>query len=367
MAADYYEVLGVSRDATADEIKRRFRALARETHPDANPGDPAAEARFREVAEAYEVLSDEGKRAAYDRGERFGTDLFSSGATLEEILSQFFGGSFGGFGGFGGFTGRPARRAGRDLAVNVELTLDEAASGVAREVTYRTAVACSTCSGSGAAPGSSPTRCSTCGGAGQVRVSRNTFLGSMMTVTECSTCRGWGETITSPCTICSGRGRVDDTVTITVDIPAGVDDGTRLRLGGRGEAGERRTPHGDLYTTVRMGPDDRFTRVGDDLHHRVQLGLAEATFGADLKVPLIGGEFLDVEIPAGTQPGTVYRVDKQGMPRLRRRGRGDLLVEVQLVVPTDLDDEQAEALRRFAELRGESPAAARKKRRFFTG
>ncbi len=247
------------------------------------------------------------------------------------------------------------------------MTLDEASTGSAREVTYRTAVGAATCSGSGAAPGSSPTRCGTCGGTGQMRVTRSTFLGSMMTVAECSTCGGWGEMIACPCPTCSGRGRVDDTTTITVDIPAGVDHGTRLRLGGRGEAGERRTPHGDLYVTVRMAPDERFTRVGDDLHHTVRLGVAEATLGVDLKVPLVGGELLDVAIPPGTQPGTVYRIDKQGMPRLRRRGSGDLLVEVEVLIPTDLDDEQTEAMRRFGDLHGESPAPARKKRRFFTG
>ncbi|CAN5282049.1 MAG: molecular chaperone DnaJ [Acidimicrobiia bacterium] len=362
--ADYYEVLGVSRDASADEIKRRFRTLARETHPDANPDDPAAEARFRQIAEAYEVLSDEARRAAYDRGERFGTDLFSAGATLEEILSQFFG---AGFGGFGGFTSHPARRKGRDLSVAVDLTLDEAATGVAREVTYRSAITCDTCSGAGSAPGASPTRCGACGGTGHVRVTRSTFLGSMMTVAECSTCSGWGEVIADPCPACSGRGRVDDSVTVTIDIPAGVDHGTRLRLGGRGEAGERRTPAGDLYASVRVAADERFERLGDDLHHRVRLGLAEATLGVDLKVPLVGGEFLDVEIPAGTQPGTVFKIDRQGMPRLRRRGRGDLLIEVQVMVPTDLTDEQTEALRHYAELRGESPAVPRKKRRFFAG
>ena len=183
-------------------------------------------------------------------------------------------------------------------------------------------------------------------------VTRSTFLGSMMTVAECSTCGGWGEVIASPCPMCSGRGRVDDTTTITVDIPAGVDHGTRLRLGGRGEAGERRTRAGDLYVTVRMAPDERFTRVGDDLHHTVRLGVAEATLGVDLKVPLVGGELLDVAIPPGTQPGTVYRIDRQGMPRLRRRGRGDLLVEVEVLIPTDLDEEQADAMRHFGDLHG---------------
>ncbi len=360
---DYYDILGVSRDAPQDEIKKRFRQLARDTHPDANPDDPAAEERFREIAQAYEVLSDPQKRAAYDRGETFGGDLFSQFAGLDEILQQFFGG--GGFG-FGGVR-RGGPRRGRDVAVTVALTLDEAAAGVSREVTYLAAAGCSECAGTGAAPGSSPARCSTCGGAGQVQVARNTFLGSMMTVTECTTCGGSGSVIDTPCEMCRGAGRVDDEHTVTVEIPAGVDDGTRLRLNARGGAGERGAPAGDLYVEVRIGADERFNRLGDDLHHRIRLGLSEATLGAEVTVPLIGGTTMDLDIPAGTQPGSVFRLSKQGMPRLRRRGRGDLLVEVEVAVPTELTKEQEDALRHFGELHGEEPASRRRKRRFRTG
>lgn len=360
--SDYYEVLGVSRDATQEEIKRRFRKLARETHPDANPDDSHAEERFREIAEAYEVLSDPAKRARYDRGDTFGGDLFSQFAGLDEILQQFFGGAGFGFGGM-----RRGPRRGSDVGVTIELTLDEAAEGVRREIEFAAAVACGECAGSGAAAGTSPTRCATCGGAGQVQVSRSTFLGSMMTVSECPTCRGSGQIIETPCPLCVGAGRVDDRHTLTVEIPEGVDDGTRLRLPGKGGAGERGAPAGDLYVQVRIPADPRFQRMGDDLHHRIRLGLAEATLGSAVTVPLLGGEDMDVDIPAGTQPGTVFRIARQGMPRLRRRGRGDLLVEVEVVVPTSLTTEQEQALRRFAELHGENPAEARRKRRFRAG
>jgi molecular chaperone DnaJ len=360
---DYYELLGVSRDATQEDIKKRFRQLARDTHPDANPDDPAAEEHFREIAQAYEVLSDAQKRAAYDRGETLGGDLFSQFAGLDEILQQFFGGAGFGFGG----ARRAGPRRGRDVGAIVELSLDDAAAGVSREVHYAAAAGCTTCSGSGAAPGSSPTTCSTCGGAGQVQVSRNTFLGSMMTVTECTTCRGAGSVISQPCEMCRGAGRIDDERHVTVEIPAGVDDGTRLRLSGRGGVGERGAPAGDLYVEVRITQDERFNRLGDDLHHRITLGLTEATLGADVTVPLIGGESMDLDIPSGTQPGTVFRLSKQGMPRLRRRGRGDLLVEVEVAIPTDLTKEQEQALRHFGELHGEKPAERRRKRRFRTG
>ncbi len=361
--ADYYDVLGVGRDSTTEEIKKRFRTLARETHPDANPGDPAAEERFREIAEAYEVLSDPVKRRAYDRGETFAGDLFSQFAGLDDILQQFFGGTFGGFGGTR--RGGPAR--GADVAVAVRLTLEEAALGTSREVDFTAPVTCDTCGGSGAAAGSAPATCTTCRGAGAVQVARNTILGSVMTVSECAACSGTGSVITNPCETCRGGGRIHDKRTLTIEIPAGVDDGTRLRLAGKGSAGERGAPAGDLYVQVRLEPDERFERRGDDLHFRLRLGVSEATFGADVPVPLIEGGDMEVDIPAGTQPGTVFRLARQGMPRLRRRGRGDMLVEVVVDIPTELSGEEEEALRTYGELRGERPAPPRRKRRFRTG
>lgn len=357
---DYYQILGVERDATQDEIKKAFRQLARDTHPDANPDDPAAEARFREIAEAYEILSDPQRRAAFDRGEQFGAgDLFSSFGGLDEILQQFFG---GGFGGFGGVRRRGPQR-GRDLGVTVDLNLAEAATGISRKIDVVAPERCPTCSGSGAEPGHDPRRCPTCNGVGQVQVARQTMLGQMMTVTDCSTCRGRGEIIESPCKTCSGSGRVDAEQSLTVEIPAGVDDGTRLRLSGRGGVGERGAPAGDLYVQVRIASDPNFTRMGDDLHHPVRLGIAEATFGKQIKVPLVDGSATEIDVPAGTQSGTVFRLSRQGMPRLQRRGRGDLLIDIEVVVPTDLSPEAEEALRQFADVHGEEPTESKRRKR----
>ena len=357
---DYYEILGVARDATPDEIKKAFRSLARDTHPDANPDDPAAEAKFRDIAEAYEILSDPQRRAAYDRGEQFGAgDLFSTFGGLDDILQQFFG---GGFGGFGGVRRRGPQR-GSDVAVVVDLDLAEAAVGVSRTIDVNAADRCPACGGVGAEPGHDPRRCTTCNGAGQVQVARQTMLGSMMTVTECSVCRGRGEVIDTPCKMCSGAGLVDSERTLTVEIPAGVDDGTRLRLSGRGGVGERGAPPGDLYVQVRIASHPHFTRIGNDLHHRVQIGIAEAALGKTISVPLVDNTSTEIDIPAGTQAATVFRLGKQGMPRLQRRGRGDLLIEVEVVVPTALDPDQEEALRQFAELHGEEPVENRRRKR----
>jgi len=357
---DYYDVLGVSKDATADEIKKAFRKLARDTHPDANPDDPTAEERFRAIAEAYEVLSDESKRARYDRGETFGgQDLFSQFGGLEDILQQFFGGGFGGFsGGFGGGRRGPAR--GTDVAVRLDLDLVDAAFGVEREVTFASAVTCGTCAGSGAKEGTDPVLCETCAGQGRVQAARQTLLGTMMTVVECPDCHGVGARIEEPCSECAGEGRVEGEQHLTVELPEGVDTGTRLRLGGKGGAGQQGASSGDVYVEVRVKDDDRYQRVGDDLHHRVMLGFTEATFGTDIDVPLLDGGTELLEIPAGTQPETVYRLGKKGVPRLQRRGRGDMLVHIEVSVPTDLDDDQEEILRRYAGMRGEEPTTKRR-------
>lgn len=360
--SDYYETLGVARDATPEEIKKAFRQLARETHPDANPGDPEAEHRFRDIAEAYEVLSDPQKRARYDRGETFGgQDLFSQFGGLEDILQQFFGGGFGGFGGFGGVRSGPQR--GQDVAVRIDVELSEAAAGLEREVVFRAPVTCGTCEGNGSEPGHDPIMCSTCNGQGRVQAARQTMLGTMMTVVECPDCSGTGKRIDHPCEVCRGEGRHSGERTLTVEVPAGVETGTRLRLTGKGGAGQRRAPSGDVYVDVRVKDDERFQRVGDDLHHRVSVGFTEATFGTEVDVPLIDGGVETLEIPAGTQPETVYRLGKKGIPHLQRRGRGDLLVHVEVEVPVDLGDDEEEALRTYAELRGEQPST--KKRGLF--
>ena len=357
---DYYEVLGVDRTASQEDIKKAFRRLARETHPDANPGDPGAEQRFRQIAEAYEVLSDPQKRARYDRGETFGgQDLFSQFGGLEDILQQFFGGGFGGFGGFSG-GGRRGPERGSDVGVRLDLDLHDAAFGLEREVAFATQVACEHCGGNGSEPGHDPITCSTCNGQGRVQAARQTLLGTMMTVTDCPDCAGTGKRIDHPCSVCRGEGRHEGRRTLTVEVPAGVDTGTRLRLSGKGAAGRRNAPSGDVYVDIRVDEDDRFQRVGDDLHHRVTIGFTEATFGTEVDIPLLEGETETLDIPKGTQPETVYRLGKKGVPHLQRRGRGDLLVHVEVAVPTDLDDDEEDALRAYADVRGEKPSARKR-------
>ena len=356
---DYYGILGLSDTATPEEIKRAFRSKARESHPDANPDDPAAEGRFREVAEAYEVLSDPQRKAAYDRGETFGAgDLFSSVGGLDDLLQQFF----GGFGGFGGRQAAGPRR-GKDVALAVEITLEESAFGTERDLEYMALEECSRCMGIGAATADAVKSCTTCAGRGQVQVQRNTILGAVMTVSECGTCRGRGRLITERCVECHGEGRVHGKKQVSVEIPEGVADGTRLRLTGRGGAGEVAGASGDLYVQIKVAPHKRFVRVGDDLRYRMTIGMAEAALGTEHTVELLDGEMMPIDIPPGTQPATVYRVARQGMPRLRRRGRGDLLIDIDVEVPKKLSREEEDALRAYAEVRGEAPSGNKRRKK----
>ncbi len=359
---DYYRILGVARDASQEEIKKTFRRLARETHPDANPGDPGAEERFREIAEAYEVLSDPRRRAAYDRGELDPSSLFSSFAGIEDLLNTMF----GGFGDFGGFTtgSRTVRQArGPDARTTVELTLEEAFTGVTRKVEFFTTDPCARCEGEGAEPGHPPRRCQRCGGAGAMRTTRRTLLGAMSTTVACESCRGAGEVVDVPCSQCRGERIVQARRSVDVDIPAGIDDHTRLRLTGRGGSAGAGVPPGDLYVDVAVLPDDRFRREGDDLHHFARIGLAEAALGTTVEVPMIGADPTPLDIPAGTQPGAVFHLPKVGMPRLRARGRGDLFVQVEVEVPSKLDAEERAALEEYARLRGERVKAKRRRRK----
>lgn len=353
---DYYAALGVPREATADDIKKAFRRLARESHPDANPGDPTAEARFREIAEAYEVLSDPAKRAAYDRGDQFDvSDLFSSFGGIDDLLRTFFGGSFGT--GFGGGT----RVRGADVMVTVSVSLEEAAVGVDREVSFRAPTTCAVCDGSGAEAGHLPVTCTRCGGRGAVRVARRTILGDVSTITTCDACRGVGTVIENACPACGGSGLVDDVRSVTVQIPAGIGGGVRLRLAGRGGGAERGAPAGDLYVEVSIQPDARWRREGDDLVHALSIGISEAVLGTTVTVPVIEEGETSLDIPAGTAHGTVMRLRGKGMPRLRRRGRGDLLVEIEIAIPERVSDEAEEALRAYAAAQGESPAGAKRR------
>lgn len=364
MAVDYYEVLGVARDASQEEIKRAFRVLARQWHPDANHDDPEAEERFREIAAAYEVLSDPDRRRRYDQGDTIDIgDLFGGGfGGLDDILRSVFGdsGPFGDPFGGGGMRSRPR---GRDILTHVEVSLEDAAFGTETEVAFRSDQSCSTCEGDGAAPGTSRITCSTCGGAGQVRMARRSFLGTMMTVSACPDCQGVGTRVEEPCPDCRGRGVTAADQKVTVEIPPGVSTGTRLRLTGRGEDAGVGGTSGDLFVEIIVADDDRFRREGDDLVHHITIGLAEAALGTQVEVPRLGGETEKVDVPAGTQPGWVTRLSGEGMSRLGRRGRGDLLVVADVVVPVDLSSEEEDLLRRYAELRGEHPREASRWRR----
>jgi molecular chaperone DnaJ len=356
MATDYYELLGVRRDASADDIKRAFRQLARKLHPDANPEDAAAEARFKEVALAYEVLSDPEKRQRYDTygpdGIAAGADPFGFGGGLGDIFEAFFGGSsFGGARG-GGRAGPPR---GSDLEVVVDLEFEHAVFGTQQPVTVQTAVVCETCEATGAAPGTHPDTCPDCAGSGQVRRVRQSFLGQMVSTSPCSRCGGLGQVIEQTCVDCRGEGRRVEERTYTVDIPPGVDAGSTLRLSGRGAAGPRGGPAGDLYVTLRVQPHDGFERNGVDLIHRLHLSMAQAALGVAFELETLDGTE-EITVPRGTQPGEVFRIRGRGVPHLQRRVRGDLLVEVVVDVPDDLSPEEEELLRQLARLRDEDVA-----------
>jgi len=362
---DYYQILGLSRDATPDQIKKAFRRLARETHPDANPDDPGAEARFREIAEAYEVLSDSQKRMRYDRGEtlEFG-DLFANFGSLNDLLNSLFGGGSGGGFGFGDpFGSQVQQRSGQDLLVEAQVSLADAAVGVEKELTFPAPLTCPTCAGTGAAVGTSPETCPQCRGHGAVQVARRTMLGTMATLQTCDRCQGRGEVVVVPCETCGGAQLVEDTRTLMVRVPTGVESGSRLRLRGEGGAGPAGTRPGDLYVQVTVMPDPRFERDGFDLWHRVRVGVSEAILGTQIEVPLIDGEPMKMDVPAGTQPGTTVRVPRRGMGRLNGRGRGDMMVEIGVAIPSKLTAEEEQAVRQFAELRSEHPAERRGRRR----
>ncbi len=344
--AAHYETLGVARDASPEDIKKAYRRLARQYHPDANPNHPDAAERFKEISRAYEVLSDPERRQRYDvfGDERVGAAHFSDFGGISDLFSAFFGGAGG------ARRSGPAR--GADIVAEVDITLEEAATGTQRDVRVTTLIACDLCAGSGAAPGTRPTRCSTCGGTGEVREVRRTILGQMMTASTCPTCRGSGEQITSPCSNCGGRGRVRSGEDLTMRIPAGIDDGAQLRVTGRGEAGARGGRSGDLYVVVNVLPHDVFRRAGDDLGCEVTVPMTVAALGGTIEVPTLDGPE-EIEIRPGTQSGEVVTLKNQGMPRLDGRGRGSLVVLLKVETPMDLDAEQSELLQRLAELRGE--------------
>ncbi len=356
--ADHYELLGVSRDATAEDIKRAYRRLARQLHPDANPGDAAAEARFKEVAVAYETLSDPERRRHYDLFGEAGAAAgagspFGAGGGLNDLFDMFFGGSpFG-----GGQAGPAGPPRGVDLEAVIDLDFEQAVFGVQVPVTINTAVPCADCEATGAAPGTVPETCPDCQGSGQVRHVRQSILGQMVTAGQCPRCGGLGQTIPRPCPACRGEGRILQPQTYTVDVPAGIDTGSTLRLTGRGAAGPRGGGTGDLYVHVRVSPHERFERQGYDLVHELHLPMTQAALGAHLSFLTLDGEE-DLVIPKATQTGRVFRLRHRGVPHLEGRGRGDLLVQVVVDTPTDLDADEAELLRQLADRRGEVVAPA---------
>ena len=350
----YYEILGVSREVDADGLKSAYRKLAIKFHPDKNPGDKEAEAAFKECSEAYSVLTDPEKRAAYDRfghggvnGQGFGGGGFQG---FDDIFSQFsdiFGEAFG----FGG--GRRSRgMAGADLRYDLEITLEQAVFGDEVELTIPRLKGCSGCGGSGAAPGTEPEPCPTCRGRGQVYTAQGIFRMS----TTCPHCRGKGRIIGNPCPDCGGQGRVEERAQVKVKIPGGVDDGSRLRLRGEGEAGVDGGPSGDLYVVLQVRPHDLFDRRGDDLVHSIELPMARAALGLEAEVPLIDGTTATLKIPSGTQSGQLFKIKGQGAARLRYRGRGDLIVQALVRTPMDLNARQKELLAELAQIEEERAA-----------
>ena len=363
MRTDYYELLEVSRDADGTEIKRAYRVAARRYHPDANPDDANAEAKFKEVAKAYETLSDPDRRRHYDRfgadGPKSGGDPFNGGG-FGDIFDAFFGGQGGG-GGFGG-QGQGQRSgpaAGPDLETTADIDFETAVFGGAEEVTVRTAVACEDCEATGAKSGSHAEKCSQCGGAGQVRQVRQSILGQMVTAVACPVCRGAGEIIADPCDTCHGEGRNVESKDYTVDIPGGVDTGSTLRLTGFGAVGVRGGGRGDLYVHVRVRAHERFERQGNDLVHELHLPITQAALGATIDFETLDGTE-EIEVPRGTQTGKVFRLRGKGVPHVRGRGRGDILIPVVVDTPVDLGHDVEEALRSIAELLGETVAPPEK-------
>lgn len=367
MSKDYYDILGVDRDATPEAIKKAYRRRAMKVHPDVAPDDAEAAEKFKELSEAYEVLSDPNKKAVFDRG---GDPMGNGGASG----FQGFGGGFSGgfdftnlvdamFGGASGNRGPRSRvRQGQDALVRVNLTLAEAVFGVTKPVKVATAVVCPKCSGKGGEPGSEPVTCSTCDGAGDVTAIQRSFLGDIRTSQACPTCRGYGTIIPQPCSECSGEGRVRSNRTLQVKIPKGVSTGIRIHLESQGEVGPGGGPAGDLYVELAVGEHETFRRDGDNLEMVVKMPMTAAALGTSVDVTTLEAEWdgsdpdtrtLSIEIPAGTQSGTRISIKERGVPKLRGGGRGDLGVTVLVQTPTKLDDRQRELLRELAEARDE--------------
>jgi molecular chaperone DnaJ len=353
MPRDPYEVLGVGRAADETEIKKAFRRLARELHPDTNSADPQAEEKFKEAAEAYEILSDPDRRRQYDayghEGLRSGgyAPNFEGFGSVSDLFSAFFGS--GGFdSAFGTGRGRGGQMQGADVVVAVTIDLAQAARGETVEVTYDADVRCGTCHGNGAEPGTPIVTCARCHGSGQLQAVSRTRFGQLVRTAVCDVCGGDGRVAEHPCATCAGQGRLHESRTLHVDVPAGIADGQRIRLSGRGHAGDRGGPNGDLYVTIRVREDERFVRDQEDLHTVVDVAAPLAALGTTVQVPSLDGD-IAVEVPAGTQPGEIITLRSRGLPPLQRGRTGDLHVHVNVVIPRKLSREQRELLERLAD------------------
>ena len=360
---EYYDRLGLSKDASQDEIKRAYRKMSKKYHPDINK-EPGAEEKYKEVQEAYETLSDDQKRAAYDQygpdgangfGGQGGFGGFDGGAGFggfEDIFSSFFG---------GGATRNPnAPRQGDDLQYRVNLSFEEAIFGAEKEVHYNREATCKTCSGSGAKPGTSPVTCGRCHGQGVINVDTQTPLGMMRRQVTCDVCHGTGQEIKEPCQTCHGTGHEKQSHKVSVKIPAGVETGQQIRLAGQGEAGFNGGPYGDLFVIINVNPSDKFTRDGSTIYYTLNISFVQAALGDTVEVPTVHGN-VEMTIPAGTQTGKTFRLKGKGAPRLRGGSQGDQLVTVKIVTPTKLNDAQKEALLAFAKASGDEKIAPQKK------
>jgi molecular chaperone DnaJ len=377
---DFYEILGVSKSASADEIKKAYRKTAMQFHPDRNPGDKAAEEKFKEAAEAYEILSDADKKAKYDRyghaafGPGTGGGNYGGGAgmNMDDIFSQFgdifgddmFGSFFGGGGRQRGGGGRQRGTRGSNLRIKLKLNYEEIAKGVTKNVKVKKHVVCSTCTGSGAKDKNSSQSCSTCGGSGQVRKVTSTFLGQMQTVSTCPSCNGEGTTITAKCGSCKGEGRVYGEETISIEIPAGVQEGMQLSMSGKGNAGERGGPNGDLIIQIEEESHEELHRDGLNVAYDLYITFPDAVFGTQVEVPTIDGR-AKIKIPAGTQSGKIFRLKGKGFPEVQGYHRGDQLINVNVWTPQSLSAEEKQALEKFNSSSNFKPNPAKGEKSFF--
>lgn len=377
---DYYEILGVAKTASADEIKKAYRKVAMQYHPDRNPGDKTAEEKFKEAAEAYEILSDTDKRAQYDRYGHAGVgngargyggggnmnmdDIFSQFGDIfgDDIFGSFFGGQGGGRGGRGGQRSRGTR--GSNLRVKLKLNFEEIAKGVTKSIKVKKYVGCTTCSGSGAKDKSSIQTCGTCGGSGQVRKVTSTFLGQMQTVTTCPTCNGEGSTITAKCGNCKGEGRVYGEETVTIDIPAGVQEGMQLNVSGKGNAGERGGSAGDLIVLIEEDAHKELHRDGLNVAYDLYISIPDAIFGANVEVPTIDGR-AKIKIPAGTQSGKIFRLKGKGFPAVNSYEKGDQLIHVNVWTPQHVTGEEKAMMEKLQQSENFQPKPDKNERSFF--